>query len=86
MEQLKTFLESSTIHGLVHISTPRKLTRLFWVVVVIAGFISAGMIINESFVSWADSPTKTTIETVSITKMTLPKVTVCPPKNGKILL
>ena len=81
MENLNTFLESSTIHGLSYIATGRKYVRLFWILVVIGGFTGAGVIIYQSFQSWADSPVKTTIETLPITEITFPKVTVCPPKN-----
>ena len=81
MEGVRTFLESSTIHGLTYISTTRKYARLFWVLVVIAGFVCASLIINESFDSWSESPIKTTIETLHISEISLPKVTVCPPKN-----
>ena len=81
MEGVRTFLESSTIHGLTYISTTRKYARLFWVLVVIAGFVGASLIINESFDSWSESPIKTTIETLHISEISLPKVTVCPPKN-----
>ena len=81
MEKLNTFLESSTIHGFSYIAAGRKYVRLFWILVVIGGFSAAGFIIYQSFQSWADSPVKTTIETLPITEITLPKVTVCPPKN-----
>ena len=81
MESVRSFLESSTIHGLVYISRPGKLSRLIWILVVIAGFSGAGVMIYQSFQSWAESPVKTTIETLPITEITLPKVTVCPPKN-----
>ena len=82
MDTTKTFLESSTIHGLLHISTNKKYaTKLFWIVVVILGFTAASYMIYESFQTWADSPIKTTIETLPITKITLPKVTVCPPQK-----
>ena len=81
MEKLNTFLESSTIHGLSYIAAGRKYVRLFWILVVIGGFSGAGVIIYQSFQSWADSPVKTTIETLPITEITFPKVTVCPPKN-----
>ena len=77
----KTFLDSSTIHGLAYISSTRKLARIIWILVVIIGFIGAGVMIHQSFESWANSPVKTTIETRPITEITLPKVTVCPPKN-----
>ena len=81
MENIRNFLESSTIHGLTYISSGRKYVRLFWMVVVLAGFTGAAVLIYESFQSWADSPVKTTIETLPITDITFPKVTVCPPKN-----
>ena len=81
MEGVRTFLESSTIHGLTYISTTRKYTRLFWILVVLTGFVGASLLIKESFDSWSESPVKTTIETLPISEITLPKVTVCPPKN-----
>ena len=52
MINIKSLLESSTIHGLIHISTNQKLMRLFWIIVVIAGFTGAGMMIYQSFQSW----------------------------------
>ena len=75
------FLESSTIHGLNFISRPGKLLKSFWILVVIGGFTGAGFMIYQSLENWADSPVKTTVETLPITEVTLPKVTVCPPKN-----
>ena len=81
MQGVRSFLESSTIHGLVYISTTKRLVKLFWILVVIGGFTGAGVLIYQSFQSWDESPIKTTIETLSITELTFPKVTVCPPKN-----
>ena len=81
MENIRNFLESSTIHGLTYISTTGKYARLFWFIVVTAGFIGAGIIIYESFNDWGESPVKTTIETLPISEITFPKVTVCPPRN-----
>ena len=81
MEDIKCFLESSTIHGLTRISSSRKYVGLFWIIVVFSGFIVAGVLIYNSFKSWDESPFKTTIESMPITKITFPKVTVCPPKN-----
>ena len=81
MEGITTFLESSSIHGLTYISTTRKYARLFWILVVITGFSVASFLIKESFDSWSESPVKTTIETLPIAEIKLPKVTVCPPKN-----
>ena len=81
MESFSQFLESSTIHGLTYISTTRRFAKLFWILVVITGFVGASLLIKESFDSWSESPVKTSIETLPISEIKFPKVTVCPPKN-----
>ena len=81
MDGVRTFLESSSIHGLTHISTSRKFAKVFWITIVFAGFTFAGYMINNSIKSWAERPIKTTLETRPISEINLPKVTVCPPKN-----
>ena len=81
MEGVRSFLNSSSIHGFGHISTTRGLSRLFWILVVFSGFTFSGFLINMSFQSWAQQPIVTTIETLRAEEMKLPKVTVCPPKN-----
>ena len=81
MDGIRTYLETSTIHGLTYISTTRKHIRIFWIFVVLAGFSTAGYLIQQSFQSWADSPVKTTVDTLPISEITFPKITVCPPRN-----
>ena len=81
MDDIRTYLETTTVHGLTYISTTRKYTRLFWILTVISGFFGAGYLIKESFDGWGESPVKTTIETLPISEIIFPKVTVCPPKN-----
>ena len=81
MDVVQDFLKSSTIHGLSYISNSRKLGKIFWIFVVVCGFSVAGYLINQSFVDWAQSPITTTIETLPISGVTLPNVTVCPPRN-----
>ena len=81
MENIRNFLETSTVHGISYISTTKKYVKVFWILVVIGGFTGAGVLIYNSFQSWNESPVKTTIETHPISKITFPKVTVCPPKN-----
>ena len=81
MEEIRTFLESSTIHGLTYISTTKKYTRLFWILIISTGFLVAFLLIKESFDSWSERPFSTTVETLPIAEIKLPKVTVCPPKN-----
>ena len=82
MEGVKEFLESSSIDGLVHISTNRRFARILWIFVVFTGFIGAGVLINQSFSTWRASPVSTTIETLSISDLDFPNVTVCPPRNS----
>ena len=48
MEGVNTFLESSTIHGLSHISSTRKYAKLFWMFVVITGFSVASILIKAT--------------------------------------
>ena len=81
MEGVKTFLESSSIGGLNHIATSKKLARLFWISAVLTCFTGAGFLIQLSFQSWSESPVKTMVEILPLSRITLPKVTVCPPKN-----
>ena len=82
MKNLNMFLESSTLHGLNHISNSRKCGKLFWIWIVFSGFLIAGVLIYQSFLNWRESPIKTTIQTLPIKLIKFPKVTVCPPKES----
>ena len=86
MEVVKQFFETSTIHGLYYISTTRKWAKLFWVIIVLGGFSGAGYLIYQSFYNWDQSPISTTIETLPISQITYPKLTVCPPRNSYLNL
>ena len=60
----REFLESSTIHGLVHISTAKsKAARAAWVTIVVACFATATYMITGSYKEWQESPVSTTITT-----------------------
>ena len=86
MEDIRNFLELSTIHGLYYISHAKKCARIFWILVVFCGFAGAGFLMYESFYNWEQSPISTTIETLPITQITFPNVTVCPPKQSFLTL
>ena len=79
MEGLKNYLESATVHGLAYISQTRNFAKIFWILVVISGFTGAGVLIHQSFANWQESPVKTTVETLPISEVTFPKISVCPP-------
>ena len=81
MVNIKAFCETSTIHGLYYIATTRKEVKILWLMIVIGGFSGAGVMIYQSFQAWDENPVNTVTATLPITEITLPKVTVCPPKN-----
>ena len=77
---LRDFLENSTVHGLVHISTAKsRAARTLWVTIVIACFAVAIYMITSSYKEWQEAPVSTTITTHPITDLEFPAVTVCPP-------
>ena len=80
MEGVREFLESSTIHGLVYISTTRTLSRLFWILTVTSGFLTAGVLVTRACREWRKNPTDATIETFPIHQVDFPDIIVCPPK------
>ena len=82
MDGVREFLESSTIHGFTYLAKSSRLVRMFWVGVVFTGFSVAGVLIQQAFSSWASSPISTTIETLPISDLDFPNVTVCPPRNS----
>ena len=79
MDIFKEFLENSSINGMSLISTTKRFTRLFWIMIVIVGFSGSIFMIFESFENWREKPISTTIETFPISEITFPNVTVCPP-------
>ena len=80
---ISDFLDSSTIHGLRHITTSKSLVgRVAWVSIVVACFTIAISMISNSYKEWQDSPVSTTITTHPITELEFPDVTVCPPRGS----
>ena len=82
MEELKEFLVSSTVHGIAYIPSTRRFSRLFWIFVVVGGLIGSICLIQQAFYNWNQSPISTTIESLPISELTYPNITVCPPKNS----
>ena len=81
VSEFGNFLETSSIHGVLHIAKTRKFQRFLWIVIVLCGFLGSVLLISQSFKSWSESPVRTTIETIPISQLRFPKVSVCPPKN-----
>ena len=87
MEILRDFLETSTIHGLSYISNvPSKPGKALWLTIVIAGFCTAGYLINDSYKEWESTPVATSISTHPIATLALPIITICPPEHSNTAL
>ena len=64
MDVLREFLETSTVHGFSHIaSSEKKVSKLCWLAIVVAGFSTAGYLIKTSYANWQESPLLTSITT-----------------------
>ena len=81
MDVVTEFLENSSIAGVGLIAQTRAFRKAFWVCVVIAGFTAGGCLVHQNFENWAENPVTTTVETLPITDIIFPKVTICPPAN-----
>ena len=80
MKVFSEFLNTSTIHGLGHISTARhKIMKVFWTILILLSFSAAALIIYNSFYAWNQSPFMTTSEVENISKLRFPNVSICPP-------
>ena len=83
MEDLKEFLESTTIHGLTYIATAKSIfSKFFWIIIMVLSFVTSIILIESLFSSWSANPVSTTVETKSISKSPFPRVSVCPPANS----
>ena len=79
MQEVKEFLEGSTIHGMAHISTARPvMLKGAWVVVVAASFAVAIYMISSSYVEWEESPVESMVTSRPISDLTFPQVTENP--------
>merc|ERR1711978_627506 len=84
---LREFLESSTIHGLSHISQAKSWPgRVLWILIVVACFGLAMYMITNSYIEWQTSPVSTTSTTHPISDLKFPTVTVCPPRGTNTAL
>ena len=82
MNILRDFLESSTIHGLAHISTSRsKGAKLVWFFCVLLSLSIAIILIWKTTKEIQDDPFSTATTTHPISELNFPMVTICPPKG-----
>ena len=61
MELVRTFLESSSIHGLSYIASTRKVARIGWFLIIFVSFSCAANFIFASLQSWSKNPVTTRV-------------------------
>jgi hypothetical protein len=70
--RFRAYCEATSIHGFAYwVAAPRLLEKLFWVVVVIIGFVCASLIINKAVDDWQKHPGVVKINTFSKVYMSI---------------
>ena len=93
---VRDYFLNTTVHGFRYVVEGNTICEKFsWFVIIIAGFVTSGVIVQQSFKSWDETPLQTTIEKVSvpIQNFAFPSITACdidsmrmPRKNRWIFL
>ena len=87
MNLVQDFLETSTIHGLNYISSAKSVAaKATWVTIICVSFGVAIFMINNAYTEWEESPIATTMQTLPISQLVFPSVTVCPPRGSNTAL
>ena len=61
-----SYCESTSIHGFSYwVSAENNFEKLFWILTVVIGFLSASVIISNAVQGWVDQPGVTEIRTFS---------------------
>ena len=75
---IKSFAENTTAHGFAQIIIAGNLvTRLFWIIVMIGGFIILCIQIQPIFQKFLDKPRATNVQIVTDRRPVLPVIIVC---------
>jgi formate-dependent nitrite reductase membrane component NrfD len=62
----RSYCETTTIHGFGYwVSATRRIEKVFWVIVVIIGFVCASLIIKTAVEDWQQNPGVVTINSFS---------------------
>ena len=78
-EQFDAFCRQTAIHGLTYVANSNKaFERVVWLVFVIVAFAISVLMIHKSFEDAAMNPVLTTIDTIDVTNVPFPAVTVLP--------
>ena len=87
LSKFKAYFSETTVHGFRYIVEGHDVVeRTFWAIVIVSGFVLSGILIQQSFENWENTPVQTTIDTVSlpIEQLDFPSITVCNPDSLKM--
>ena len=79
--EMGEFFKKISTHGFVYLDGEKRVcANVFWISVIVLGFISACFIVNDSFVAWRRNPVVTSVDAhfLSVLNVQFPTVTVCP--------
>ena len=77
---VKEYFKETTVHGFQYVVTGRnRCEKIFWIILIVTGFMMSGIMIYNSISSWRNTPLQTTIEKVSkpIQNFLFPGITIC---------
>ena len=81
-QAVSSYFRETTVHGFRYVAEGENLSeKVFWIILIIVGFIISSLIIGMSFNDWQETPLQTTIDKVSmpIEDLPQPAITVCHP-------
>ena len=81
LTELNRFAEETSIHGFTYLSRSHHLrSKIIWTAFLAVAFSSAAIMIGQNFEDTASHPLSTTLDTVSVTQVPFPAITIHPGK------
>ena len=79
--ELNRFAEETSIHGFTYLSRSHRLrSQIIWTAFLAVAFSAAAIMIGQNFEDTAAHPLSTTLDTVSVTQVPFPAITIHPGK------
>ena len=81
---VESYFSETTVHGFRYIVEGKNIyEKVFWTIMIIAGFIGGSYFIFDAFNGWQETPLETTIAKISmpIEELDQPAITVCNPSE-----
>ena len=84
LREVNSFSEETSIHGFSYLSKHRHwLTKIIWSALLGTALTLAVLMIQQNFIDAENHPLSTTLDTISVTDVPFPAVTIFPGHYGK---